>query len=304
MEGLTTVEIKVLAYNVWGMPRQLGGQQKSLRMPKLAKMLREGCQRKDYDIVLLSELWMKHDHEIIKQEMTEGGLYMTEWGQFNCFASPGGSSGLAIVSRMPLSEIDPLFFKTHGHLIATDGEWAARKGACRVRLNLHGLKIDAIVTHLIGDTFDSGGEDVNEKKRQKQAKELMDFANSRSPSTKADLVILGGDLNLQPSHASYQIIMSQEHGFKDTNILKEDQHEQIVTFGHPENTYTGKKADPMTLDYIFVKSTSEKAEIIAMEQAVKETEFQFKDMEMETKSMSDHSPVLAKITIRVNNNES
>ena len=115
MEEHETVEINVLAYNVWGMPRQLGGQQKSLRVPKLAKKLRAGCQRKEYDIVLLSELWMKHDHEIIKQEMvsyhlystyfpcmlyqTEGGLYMTEWGQFNCFASPGGSSGLAIVSR-------------------------------------------------------------------------------------------------------------------------------------------------------------------------------------------------------------
>lgn len=121
---------------------------------------------------------------------------------------------------MPLSEIDPLFFKTHGHLIATDGEWAARKGACRVRLNLHGLKIDAIVTHLIGDTFDSGGEDVNEKKRQKQAKELMEFANSRSPGTRADLIILGGDLNLEPSHASYQIIKSSEQGFKDTNAPK------------------------------------------------------------------------------------
>ena len=77
MEGLTTVEIKVLAYNVWGMPRQLGGQQKSLRMPKLAKMLREGCQRKDYDIVLLSELWMKHDHEIIKEEMVSYHSYST-----------------------------------------------------------------------------------------------------------------------------------------------------------------------------------------------------------------------------------
>ena len=121
---------------------------------------------------------------------------------------------------MPLSEIDPLFFKTHGHLIATDGEWAARKGACRVRLNLHGLKIDAIVTHLIGDTFDSDGEDVNEKKRQKQAKELMDFANSRSTTTRADLIILGGDLNLEPSHASYKIIKDPQHGFQDTNAPK------------------------------------------------------------------------------------
>ena len=69
MEGLATVEIRVLAYNVWGMPKQLGGQHKSLRIPKLAKMLRDGCQREEYHIVLLSELWMKHDHEIIKQEL-------------------------------------------------------------------------------------------------------------------------------------------------------------------------------------------------------------------------------------------
>ena len=69
MAGFST--IKVLAYNVWGMPRQFGGKQKSLRFPKLAKMLREGCQRKEYDVVLLSELWMKHDHETIKQEMVK-----------------------------------------------------------------------------------------------------------------------------------------------------------------------------------------------------------------------------------------
>ena len=71
MAGFPTFEIKVLAYNVWGMPRQFGGKQKSLRFPKLAKMLREGCQRKEYDVVLLSELWMKHDHETIKQEMVK-----------------------------------------------------------------------------------------------------------------------------------------------------------------------------------------------------------------------------------------
>ena len=133
--------------------------------------------------------------------------------------------------RIPFTEIDPLFFKTHGHLVATDGEWAARKGACRVRFHLHGIKVDAIVTHLIGDTFDSGGEDVNEKKRQKQVKELMDFANSRSSSTRADLIILGGDFNLEPSHRSYQIITSPEHGFKDTNTSKvRNNLEQLSSF--------------------------------------------------------------------------
>ena len=47
-----------------------------------------------------------------------------------------------------------------------------------------------------------------------------------------------------------------------------------MTFGHPENTFTGKKVDPMTLDYIFVKSTSERVELVSMDQAVKEAEFQ------------------------------
>ena len=39
------VEIKVLAYNVWGMPRQFGGQQKSLRIPQIAKKLAVGCRK-------------------------------------------------------------------------------------------------------------------------------------------------------------------------------------------------------------------------------------------------------------------
>ena len=39
------VEIKVLAYNVWGMPRQFGGQKKSLRIPQLAKKLALGCRK-------------------------------------------------------------------------------------------------------------------------------------------------------------------------------------------------------------------------------------------------------------------
>ena len=83
-------------------------------------------------------------------------------------------------------------------------------------MQLHNLKVDAIVTHLIGDTIDNEGKDVNENKRQKQAKELIEFANSRE--TKADLIILGGDLNLKPVHKSYDIINSDESGFADTKV--------------------------------------------------------------------------------------
>ena len=148
-------------------------------------------------------------------------------------------------------------------------------------MQLHNLKVDAIVTHLIGDTIDNEGKDVNENKRRKQAKELIEFANSRE--TKADLIILGGDLNLKPVHRSYEIINS-ESGFEDTKvrnifttylIISKGNHEEpCITFGHLANTYTDQRKDPMTLDYIFAKTTSKRAEIIATEQVVKEEEFQ------------------------------
>ena len=123
---------------------------------------------------------------------------------------------------------------------------------------------------------------VNEKKRQKQAKELIEFANSRE--TQADLIILGGDLNLKPVHRSYKIINSDESGFEDTKvgnifttylIVSKGNHEEpCITFGHPANTYTDQRKDPMTLDYIFAKTTSKRAKIIATDQVVKEEEFQ------------------------------
>ena len=101
-------------------------------------------------------------------------------------------------------------------VLDTKGNKQLHTTDCRVRLQLHNLKVDAIVTHLIGDTIDNEGKDLNENKRQKQAKELIEFANSRE--TQADLIILGGDLNLKPVHKSYKIINSDESGFEDTKV--------------------------------------------------------------------------------------
>ena len=59
--------LKVLAYNVWGMPRQVGGQNKSVRIPAIASLLKE--RKEEFDIILLSELWYEADHGIIKEAM-------------------------------------------------------------------------------------------------------------------------------------------------------------------------------------------------------------------------------------------
>ena len=98
--------LKVLALNVWGMPAKVGSEDKELRMKAIGKFI----QKQEYDVYLLAELWMRPDHETIRQHVPEG-YYMTEVGDFalsTCDgrALPSFCSGLAIVSRFPFIEVN------------------------------------------------------------------------------------------------------------------------------------------------------------------------------------------------------
>lgn len=62
------MSLRVLAYNVWGMPSRLGDKDKRVRMVALAEML---SRRLDFDMLLLSELWLQKDHELIRQKVTK-----------------------------------------------------------------------------------------------------------------------------------------------------------------------------------------------------------------------------------------
>ena len=62
------ISLRVLAYNVWGMPSRLGDKDKKVRMVALAEML---SRRLDFDVLLLSELWLQKDHELIRQKVAK-----------------------------------------------------------------------------------------------------------------------------------------------------------------------------------------------------------------------------------------
>ena len=75
------VRLKVLAYNVWGMPGGIGGcMDKTERMAALAEAIGQqklGSNGEDFDLILMEELWMSADHATIKSKLPEG-FYMTE----------------------------------------------------------------------------------------------------------------------------------------------------------------------------------------------------------------------------------
>ena len=91
----------------------------------------------------------------------------------------------------------PYSFTYHGDAkkIFIDGEWLARKGVGRVRIEpVKNLTVDIFVTHTAADPDPSHGYN-NSYYRVRQVQELMDTYVSKSD---ADIVILGGDFNAEP----------------------------------------------------------------------------------------------------------
>ena len=76
------IKLKVLSYNVWGLPNgivgKLGGCKcKDERLKDLAYHIRSRSPK--FDVFLIQELWMQKDHQILKDAANSVNLYMTEF---------------------------------------------------------------------------------------------------------------------------------------------------------------------------------------------------------------------------------
>jgi len=244
------IGLNVMALNVWGMPAKVGALDKELRMKAIGKFI----QKKEYDVYLLAELWMRPDHETIRSLLPKG-YHMSKVGDFalsTCDGRvlPSFCSGLAIVSRFPFLEKEFLEFSYHGSIWNPDGEYWARKGAGRARIEPHpGFIVDMFVTH----TCAVGPNYTNAYYREHQVQELVGWASKSN----ADFVILGGDFNTDPkdNETSYHnlkeaMISSMEEFFLD---IKEWLIPSKATYANPKNTYS-YMYQPVLYDYIWHKA--------------------------------------------------
>lgn len=249
--------LKVTSLNTWGMPATFGSQYKTERMAAIAEQVARG----DYDVFLLEELWMEPDHTTIGAKVPEG-FYMTGFRQLalsTCDGrvAPTACSGLAIVSRFPFEDIEFNSYTDHGDFKKAfiDGEWLARKGVGKVRIlptNDTSLTVDVFVTHTAADPDPSHGY-TNEYYRRKQVRELMDKYVTQSD---ADVVILGGDFNAQPVKETgeiYHMIVEHMKNCLEEVFYKLNQwlNTNFATYGNQHNTFTGGKYNPVTYDYVF-----------------------------------------------------
>jgi len=262
------VGLKVMTLNTWGMPAKLGAWDKEERMAAIGRYLARG----EYDVILLEELWMRPDHETIRS-LLPSSYTMTNysdlaWSKCDGSATPWDCSGLAVVTRLPIRDVQFTTYTVQGTLSKiTDGEYFSGKGVGRVRLEPQpGMTVDILVTHTIAS------ED-NHERREQQVEELVEQHIKKAT---ADFVILGGDFNAAPQspvEKTYEMIKAEMTNSIEELFSRIESwlNPEYATYGNRRNTYSGESsgrytgnppATPVIYDYIFHKKNTPKSAMI------------------------------------------
>ena len=188
--------LRVFNLNAWGFRLVSSGlKEKKARFEALRNVL--ACN--EYDVALLQELWYRADYDLLKALFPHSSYLSDHYNNATGNIAPLGCSGLVILSKFPLEEVEFLPFERRGGLITFDGEILVQKGVGRARIHLPmnghtSLKIDLFTTHLVAYVGTKFRDWINDKLRYKQALELHQMIENSD----ADIKILSGDFNTPP----------------------------------------------------------------------------------------------------------
>jgi len=240
--------LKMLSLSVWGSPASFGTEDKEARIAAIAEYIRNHTE---IDLFLLQELWMRPDHQTIKAALPKDFM-MTNVGDLapalcDGRVAPTFCSGLAVVSKFPIKEIYFTEYSVHGYIFYKDGEYWARKGTGRIRIEpAKNYTVDVFLTSTCAF-------DYNSYYRQIQATE---FAKTVSKST-ADFVIGAGDFNIdsRSSETTYATVKSVLKDTREEFLGAAHMHDPaLATYGNKANSYSSG-ATPLVYDYFWHKST-------------------------------------------------
>ncbi|GFU38018.1 putative neutral sphingomyelinase [Nephila pilipes] len=243
------VTLNVFTLNCWGI---IGiSRHRKERMEAIASHIASS----DYDFVFLQEIWSQKDFQMICKKAAAVLPYS------HYFHSGVLGSGVCILSKGIIVDAAQYQYSLNGyaHKIL-HGDWYGGKvvGLCKV---LHyGLKMNLYVTHLHAE-YDAF-HDQYLPHRVAQAFEFSQYV--RHTSETADLSIIAGDFNTEPTDLPYKVIvhnsgcidsyMNQKNPVVENTCVR-------TTCGHPDNIYTSSKElnhSPAgkRIDYILYKCGS------------------------------------------------
>uniref|UniRef100_A0A671K7G0 Sphingomyelin phosphodiesterase 2 n=1 Tax=Sinocyclocheilus anshuiensis TaxID=1608454 RepID=A0A671K7G0_9TELE len=241
------IRFRVFSLNCWGI-RYLSKNCKE-RFVRIGDLLNQ----EQLDIALLQEVWCEKDFLFLKKKLSSIYPYS------HYFKSGFIGSGLAVFSRHQIHDAFLYRYSLNGYpYMAQHGDWFGGKAVGKVLLNINGLKIHVFVTHLHAEYCRE--KDSYLPHRVVQAWELQQFI--RHTSAAADVVILGGDLNMHPDDLGTRLLRNY------TGL--QDGFNEAVNFDGCEEGHTHISENPFTntdnlvpfgggirIDYILFKGSGE-----------------------------------------------
>ncbi|KJH46374.1 endonuclease/exonuclease/phosphatase family protein [Dictyocaulus viviparus] len=263
-ESPSTTELRVLTLNVWCLPHPwpIGSKHRKHRLEKLA----EAILRENYDIVGLQEVWSFKDYMDMTERLSESFRF------HHYFHSGFTGSGVCVFSRHPIVSTLTHRYSLNGfaHHIHR-GDWFGGKVVGLVQVEVGEVRVNFYATHLHAE-YDRKN-DLYLPHRTAQSFELSQFI--RHTSCGADIVVVTGDLNMEPDDLGLRLILSQTRlldawriahpislsteGSKIASLSNNVRGvENGGTCDRPDNCYSSEKSklkdESKRIDYIFFKS--------------------------------------------------
>ncbi|XP_067117622.1 sphingomyelin phosphodiesterase 2 [Osmerus mordax] len=246
MAAIDPLRLRVFSLNCWGI-RYLS-KHCSQRYAMVAELL----SREGYDIVLLQEVWSEKDYLFLKNKLACSHPHS------HYFKSGVIGSGLATFSKHRINDAFLYCYSLNGYpYMVHQGDWFGGKAVGMVILEIGRLKAHVYLTHLHAEY--SRERDTYLPHRVVQAWELQHFI--RHTSSGADVVVLGGDLNMHPQDLGTRLLMAST-GLRDcyteTDVF--DGCEDGITL-IADNCFINKKdlvpfEKGIRIDYILIKGSS------------------------------------------------
>ncbi|KAM9860078.1 sphingomyelin phosphodiesterase 2 [Aulostomus maculatus] len=250
MASTDSISVRVFSLNCWGI-RYL-----SKHLSERYAMIREVLCKEEHDFVLLQEIWSEKDFLSLKKKLAFSHPHS------HYFKSGVIGSGLAIFSKHRIQDAFLYRYSLNGYPYKVNhGDWFGGKAVGLAVISFGKLTANVYVTHLHAEYCRE--RDSYLPHRVVQSWELQQFI--RHTSVGADMVILGGDLNMHPQDLGNRLLRAYT-GLRDSYLetTKFDGCEDGITL-IADNPFINKKElgpfeKGIRIDYILFKGSS-KADI-------------------------------------------
>ncbi|NXD56431.1 NSMA phosphodiesterase, partial [Corvus moneduloides] len=192
MEGEPTLRLRIFDLNCWAI-RYL-----SKRRQERVRLIGDTLRREGFDLVLLQEVWSEQDYSDLRVKLA--GCYPFS----HYFRSGVIGSGLCVFSRFPILDTLLYQYSLNGYpYMLQHGDWFCGKSVGLV------LAWESQPLCFLSLSLQLHAEYCREKDaylphRLVQAWELAQFI--RHTSKAADVVLLGGDLNMHPEDVGIRLL--------------------------------------------------------------------------------------------------